>query len=360
MSLAEPTLVTDAARRVARRAGLGRGGYHPIHRMRVDPARAAAEPTLYMLCPDYNRPSGGLRKQYRAVDTLNAAGLSAAVVHRRANFSCTWFEHSTRIVSAGDVALGERDVIAVPEVYGAAIAELPPRIRQVIFNQGAYLALDSIVSGGTASAAPYLANPDLTSVVVVSDDSADVMRYAFPGLPVHRIRHGIDPSLHHPPATPPGRRIAYMTRRRSHEAMQVLKLLELRGALEGWEVVPIHGRSEREVADILRGSRIFLSFSQREGFGLPPLEALACGCMVVGFHGFGGRELFRAPFALAIEDSDVMGFARTVEDVIRRVDEDPEGIAAASEAGARFAVERYSQAAERQDLIDVFGPLLAP
>jgi len=46
------------------------------------------------------------------------------------------------------------------------------------------------------------------------------------------------------------------------------------------------------VADILRSSRVFLSFSQREGFGLPPLEALACGCAVVGYHGFGGRALF--------------------------------------------------------------------
>jgi hypothetical protein len=357
MSLVEP--LPMAARRVARRAGFGRGGYHPIHRLRVDPARAAQQPTLYMLCPDYERPSGGLRKQYRAVDVLNAAGLPAAVVHRRAGFRLGWFENDTRIVAMNDVALGPRDVVAVPEVYGAALAELPRGIRQVIFNQGAYLALEHMVKGGEPATAPYADNPDLAAVVVVSDDSAEAMRYAFPQAPVHRIRHGIDPTLHHPPSAPPPRRIAYMTRRRSDDAAQVLRLLELRGALDGWEVVPIHGRSEGEVADILRGSRIFLSFSQREGFGLPPLEALACGCMVVGFHGFGGRELFREPFALAIEDSDVVAFARAVEDVIRRVDEDPAAIAAASQAGARFALEQYSQAAERQSLVDVFGPLLA-
>ena len=358
MSLVEPLPV--AARRVARRAGLGRGGHHPIHRLRVDPARAATQPTLYMLCPDYVQASGGLRKQYRAVDLLNEAGFPAAVVHRRGGFRLDWFENETRVVGMNDVALGERDVIAVPEVYGAAIGELPRGIRQVIFNQGAYLALDHIVKGGETATAPYAGNPDLAAVVVVSDDSAQVMRYAFPDVPVQRIRHGIDPQLHHPPAEPPARRIAYMTRRRSDEAAQVLRLLELRGALAGWEVVPIHDRSEREVADIMRGSRIFLSFSQREGFGLPPLEALACGCIVVGYHGFGGRELFQEPFALAIEDSDTVAFARAVEDVMRRVDADPAGIAAASEAGSRFALERYSQAAERQSLIDVFGPLLIP
>ena len=80
---------------------------------------------------------------------------------------------------------------------------------------------------------------------------------------------------------------------------------------------------------------------------------------MVGFHGFGGRELFQPPFAVPVEDADVVGFARAVEDILRRVDEDPSGMAAAAAAGARFAAERYSRATERQDLLDVFAPLLA-
>jgi glycosyltransferase involved in cell wall biosynthesis len=34
----------------------------------------------------------------------------------------------------------------------------------------------------------------------------------------------------------------------------------------------------------------FLSLSHKESFGLPPLEAMACGCRVAGFHSEGGRE----------------------------------------------------------------------
>jgi len=312
-----------------------------------------------MVTPDFDRPAGGIRKQYRAVDVLNDAGLSAAVVHKRSGFACTWFEHRTRVVAAADAPVGERDVIAVPEIYGRSILDLPAGVRQVIFNQGAYLALDTLVADGSAAAAPYVTNPDLAAVVVVSDDSAEIVRYMFPDAPVHRIHHGIDPAVHHPPAAAPRRRIAYMTRRRSDEAGQVLSLLELRGALAGWEVVAIHGKTELEVAELLRSSQVFLSFSQLEGFGLPPLEALACGCLVVGFHGFGGRELFQPPFAVPVEDGDVVGFARAVEDVIRRIDSDPAAMAAAAAAGAGFATERYSRATERQDLLDVFAPLLA-
>jgi glycosyltransferase involved in cell wall biosynthesis len=360
MSVIDHPSVSAAARKVARRTGISsRRHRKQVPRLRVAQGGAAPEPTLWMVCPDFDEPSGGLRKQYRAVDILNRAGLNAAVVHTRSGFECTWFEHGTRIVSAGEIAVGKGDVIAVPEIYGPSIADLPAGVRQVIFNQGAYLALDTLVTGGPPAAAPYLDNRDLAAVVVVSDDSAAVIRYAFPGVPVHRIHHGVDPTIHYPPAKSPRRRIAYMTRRRAHEAAQVLSLLGLRGVLDDWEVVAIEGKTELEVADILRSSQIFLSFSQLEGFGLPPLEALACGCLVVGFNGFGGRELFQPPFALPVEDGDVVAFAQAVEEVIRRIGEDPLGAEKAAESGACFALSRYSLEAERQDLLDVFAPLLA-
>ena len=150
----------------------------------------------------------------------------------------------------------QRDVIVVPEIYGPSICDLPSGVRQIIFNQGAYLMLNSLASGHQA-AAPYIDNPDLTAVIVVSEDSAAVVEYAFPRVRVCRVRHGIDPALHHPPAYPKHRRIAYMPRRRANEAAQVLELLKLRGALDGWEVIAIDSRTEAEVADLLRASWIF-------------------------------------------------------------------------------------------------------
>jgi hypothetical protein len=90
---------------------------------------------------------------------------------------------------------------------------------------------------------------------------------------------------------------------------------------------------------LLRNSQIFLSFSQLERLGLPLLEAR--GCLVIGYHGFGGRKFFRPPFGIAIEDSDVIAFARGVEEVIRLVDDDPASVAAASKAGVRFVLAHY-------------------
>ena len=353
---ASPTLY-DAAR-VARHAAAARWrGPHQVPPMRVDRTRTTAPPTVWMVCPDWDKPAGGIRVQYRAVDSLNDAGIAAAIVHKRAGFACTWFSHSTRIVPSGHVVVRERDVIVVPELYGPSILGLPTGVRQVIFNQNAYLTLDALATG-PAAAGPYVDNPDLAAVVVVSDDSAAVLAHAFPGTPIRRIHLGIDPAIYHPPAETAPRRIAYMPRRRAAAAAQVLRLLELRGVLDRWELVAIDDRSDVEVAALLRSSRIFLSFSEREGFGLPPCEALACGCLVVGFDGFAGREFFRPPFAESVEDGDVVAFARAVESLARRFDDDPAAMSAASQAGARFILGRYSRATERQDLVDVFGPLL--
>ncbi|HEY7633113.1 MAG TPA: glycosyltransferase [Thermoleophilaceae bacterium] len=360
MTVADYPSLGEAGRAV-KRAVVGRWRGKPrVPQLRVGERRGGEPPTVWMICPDWDHPAGGIRKQYRAVDVLNGGGIPAAIVHERPGFECTWFEHSTRIAASGEVMVARGDVIVVPEIYGPAILDLPAGVPQIIWNQNAYVTLDSLVASGPAASAPYVENPDLAAVVVVSDDSAEVLSYAFPGTPIRRIHHGIDSALHHPAAMPAGKRISYMPRRRADDAAQVLALLESRGALAGWEVVRIEHCSEAEVADLMRSSAIFLSFSEREGFGLPPCEALACGCLVVGYDGFAGREFFRPPFAEPVEDGDVVAFARAVERVMRRVEEQPAEAAAASRAGAQFIMDRYSPEVERKDLIETFAPLFQP
>jgi glycosyltransferase involved in cell wall biosynthesis len=50
---------------------------------------------------------------------------------------------------------------------------------------------------------------------------------------------------------------------------------------------------QEELHDAMSRHRYFLTLSPREGFGLAPLEAMAAGCTVVGFHGGGGLEFMR-------------------------------------------------------------------
>lgn len=318
---------------------------------------AWSPPTAWFICPHNDAPSGGVRKLYHCVDTLNAAGLNAAILHAVPGFRCRWFENTTRIVSANEITLGSRDIFVVPEVYGQSICDLPPNTRQIIFNQNVYLTLKSM-EDAPANAAPYKNNRDLLMVLVVSQDNAEVLKRTFPETLVRRLRLGIDPGLHHPPQVSKRRRLVYMPRKRAKDAAAVLGQLKLRGVLNGWDIVAIDGRSETETAELLRSAKLFLSFSFREGFGLPPLEALACGCIVVGYHGSGGREYFEPPFAIAVEDGDVAAFVRTVEATIQNMDADPQRTDSLAAAASHFAYERYPADAEKLDLLNIFGPLL--
>lgn len=53
------------------------------------------------------------------------------------------------------------------------------------------------------------------------------------------------------------------------------------------------GASHHDFRALLGGYRYILALSPLEGFGLIPLEAMAAGCTVVGFHAGGGEDYMR-------------------------------------------------------------------
>ena len=250
-------------------------------------------PTVYYLTSDTDRPVGGNRTIYRHVDALNSGGISAVVINQ-SGIPCSWFAHKTPVLPAKSITLTPHDILVVPEFYGSRLHELPIGPRVVIFNQNAYQTFAGI--NQAAPGAPYRRVSGIEAIVVVSHDSANYLQYAFPELRIERVRNAVDGSIFHPGASPPGRRIAVMPRRRAADCDQVLHLLRARGCLNTWEVVKIEGYSERETAAAMQSCAIFLSFSEREGFGMPPAEAMACGCYVIGFTGLGGARVLRSGY----------------------------------------------------------------
>jgi glycosyltransferase involved in cell wall biosynthesis len=85
--------------------------------------------------------------------------------------------------------------------------------------------------------------------------------------------------------------IAVVPRKLPVEARFIQKLFKLKYA--NLSSIPWHfieSKSEAETAEIFGSSSILLSLNARESFGLVPVEAMASGCIVVGFHGYGGLE----------------------------------------------------------------------
>jgi Glycosyl transferases group 1 len=309
--------------------------------------------TIYYLAPDLRRPSGGVRTIYRHVDVLNATGRSAAVVHARPGFRCSWFENMTRVVTL-PVVLGPADLVVVPEESIARLSRIAPGARKVVFNQNAYRTFRGV---GDAAHSPYVTCPDLAGAMVVSEDSQHYLRYCFPDLTIGRIRHVIDPTIFHPEPRLRRRQIAAVPAKRPAELRQLIDVLAARGVLGEWRFVRIEQMSEAEVGRTLQASPLFVSLNKAEGFGLPPAEALACGCRVVGFHGMAAREFFHEPFAAAVEDGDVIGLARAVEDFVTAYSAREAELERLGAEASAWILARYSREHQASDLAEFFDGL---
>lgn len=311
--------------------------------------------TVYVLTPDLPAPVGGVRQHYRLVDTLNEAGIAAAIVHRDEGFRCRWFENTTPIVYAKQTTATQGDLIVFPEELIGLVPRLAPGVRKIVFNQNAYTTFLWDVSAEETKAAYH--HPDVWSTAVVSEDNVIYMRKVFPDIRVDRVRYAIDAATYH--ARDAKRRaVAYMPRKRKLESTEVLALLGMSGALEGWDVLTIDAVSELAAAELIRASSIFLSFSHREGFGLPPAEAIASGCLVIGFDGFAGREFF-GDHALTVPDGDVQSYFGIVADVLRSWDNRREEFARMTAVGAQFVADAYSLEQHRQSIVPLFKEALA-
>jgi glycosyltransferase involved in cell wall biosynthesis len=103
------------------------------------------------------------------------------------------------------------------------------------------------------------------------------------GIPATVIPPSVDRTLFKPGSKT--RTLAYMPRRNDRDVLRILDL----GRANAFDLVPIHGVSLPRVAEMLSRAAIFLA-DGREGFGLPALEAMASGCVVVGFAAEGQAD----------------------------------------------------------------------
>ena len=319
-----------------------------VPRLSVGPAAGA--PTVYYLVPDEPAPHGGVRVAYRHVDELNRMGWSASVLHT-SDSRARWFANSTRVTSSAAARLSSEDVLVVPEWYGPSLASIDPRLRVLVFNQGAYITFGGIDPATATAGAPYAGLPNLLGLMTVSQDSAELLRLAFPRLRVDVARPVVDPRLFHPGDGPREVALAYTPSRRPEELHLVLHLLRAVGV--DWPLVPISGLSEAEVAETLRRVPLYLSLSERDGFGLPPAEAMACGAYVVGYHGGGGKEFFDPSYCSPVTDTAEL--VETVRSLVSRP------LPELAELGARASeaiLARYDAAGLQADLRAVYEPLL--
>ncbi|MCT7992300.1 glycosyltransferase [Laspinema olomoucense] len=321
------------------------------------PSHNMTQPSIYFVCyPDTNVPIGGVKMLYRHVDVLNKNGFSAFIIHDDEGFRCDWFENQTQIAYLPNIKLKADDFFVMPETATPKSGNLLPGIRKVIYNQGCYNTFYEYSLDKHQLETPYHSR-DVVAVLVASENSLNYLNYVFPQTRLFRIHHSIDANLfYYQPVKK--KQICWLDRKMQRDAQQVINILKFRNALNGFELIPIQNKPQKEVAQIFRQSLMFLSFCYAEGFSLPPAEAMASGCLAVGYHGWGGKEYFLPDFSFPVESGDIIGFAHTVEKLIATYNTQPQLLMEKHKKAADFIKQNYSAEQEERDIVTAWREII--
>ncbi len=271
---------------------------------------AAQGPCLSFIVPPMRRPAGGVQVIYQMVQAINemTAGVRAeVVVMEHIHHVPGWFQ-------AGQVAQRRRwtfradqDLIVVPEY---AVARFVPELRRpglpyAIFVQNGY-----VIHKYGARVALEDAYRHADFILAISQDVIDCVACLYPQLPARVLRCScVLDDLFQLTAQPKRNLICYMPRKLAEHSEFVVAGMRARLG-PGWEIQAIDRLPLRDVATLLQQSRLFLAFGDQEGLQLPPLEAAACGNLVLGYHGEGGREYWHPPLFRPVEKGNLLVFIR--------------------------------------------------
>jgi glycosyltransferase involved in cell wall biosynthesis len=188
-------------------------------------------------------------------------------------------------------------------------------------------------------------------VLSISDDTTATTQLLYPFLNARQLMRL---TLSVPTMFTPGtkeRLITYMPRKLPAHAQRVRLYLEQR-LPRAWRLHAIDNMGEEQVAATLARSCVFLSFSELEGYGLPPLEAALAGNLVVGYTGQGGREFFAPPIFRTVQNGDFLRYVAEVECAIADIESGELGTAALEEQRRRLATNH--SVARETDQINKF------
>lgn len=330
-------------------------------------------PRYLFLCPDHTHAAGGTAVLYECVALLRGDGHDAVLVHLSASARYpnsphdlpTFYDRSViaaherrlslprRVMQLPDrfrAHLGPRrnpplrhrpdDILVVPEFWLSLAVEAFPGRPKVVMVQNPFTYLDS-----HADALSRGLDPSDGHLLSIAGAQSCMGALELTGVsPVAYCR--VQPDFaRFPYREAKSRRIAYMPRKRRREADLVCRALERRGNLRGYELVCVDGMTQAQVAEVLGDCRFFLSLMERESLGFPGLEAMASGCIVVGYTGVGGREYFTRDTGRPVEEDDSFGLVVALEQAVAEYDRDPVALDALRRHAAAKVTATYTRAA---------------
>lgn len=295
--------------------------------------------------------TGGIKTVYRHAELLTQSGLNACVWQPEGKPA--WLESTARILTELRFSPSSNDVLVFPETLNGVLAELVQAdlpVKKVLYCQNHYYALFNSIAPERMAELPF------DAVACQSHVARNFLERVLHLKDVKIVPCVIDTDLFRP--LQKRMQVAFVPRKLPRESAAIHRIFNLKypaHASTAW--VPIENRSERETAGVFGHSTIVLSLPFLESFGLVPLEAMACGAIVAGFDGYGGREYASRENGIWLPPDHLEEAADALAVLIQNLTRNDGKIARMRDAG--FAtVARYSKEMARAALLDFYTPLI--
>jgi len=294
--------------------------------------------------------SGGIKTAYRHAELLGEMGIDACVYQPEG--SPTWFETRAKVMTAWRQP-AQGDVLVFPEAINGPLVELvraKTPAKKVLYCQAQYYALFNAIPPDEYRSLGF------ERIACQSKIAKGFLERVLHFEDVAVIPCFVDPALFHPRGN--AIQIAAIPKKLPREAAAIHSVLRLKyPEMKSVPWAVIENRPEREIAETFGRSAIVLSLPFLESFGLVPLEAMASGAIVVGFHGHGALEYATAANGYWFPSDDIEGTADAVANVIHALQARDPAILKMRDTGFATAA-RYSKDAARDALRAFYGPMM--
>ena len=314
--------------------------------------------SIFYLCPDYAQPSGGVKRIYTHIEVLLRNGFEAHVVHQRSGFRPEWFDTEiTPLAFDGGLQFTSTDWIVVPDGIAHVLPKLPGSNHVLLVLNPYYMLRQE-------NTLDILNVAHQTSLMTNSQTMADFMNWLFDRKDTLVVDTGVDSGLFHPHDKPPLEtrtmpiRIAFTRRKDTASDMAIVlarQILDVRTA--PIEIMDLNNLSLADYASHLRKADIWLTTALEHGFPRSTLEAMACGCLCMGFTGTCGKDIIDpGTNFIAVPDGDLFALTKklvqTIGAMARHSPKIHKTIAGGLETANAYSLER-----EEQSLVDIWQEL---
>jgi len=274
---------------------------------------------IYLLPTHNNKPSGGVKVIYQHVEILNTMGIEASVLHLyKPSFYCTWFENNA-IKKKSAVFDVSNDFLVIPEVLAGDIGRfcLKNNLKYGIFVQNGYLIQKGKNKNTNSEFFEVYKKAEI--ILVISEEVKKTVKFIFSSYDCRKIIRTRPQIKDMSNSIKKSFLISFMSRKLNDHSKNILFLLKNK-INTNWKFIDINNYTEEQTIHYLNKSRVFLSFSDQEGLGLPPIEAAVCNNLVIGYTGRGGDEYFKLPIFNKVEYSDTINFISKIKSTCQKIE----------------------------------------